>query len=226
MSEAPQSETGIPTNPSLVANSSSAFVLPDAPWRFFHASNLLTYLLAVAGILAIRGGEHGLAWQAGAGLAITSLLDLFDGRFARSFPRTAAQKGFGVQIDSLSDSFAFGAVPVVLAALAVPGRMPYWLMFSLLLYLLCALTRLGYYNLQVGQQSGFVGVPTTLMGLMWSLLWCFRLTAPVIAVMMVAGGLSMVAPIRIPRPTPVVFYSLVALSVLLAGWHISNGLFS
>lgn len=226
MSKASQAQTMSTTNPTVGAKNSSEFVLPDAPWRFFHASNLLTYLLAVAGILAIRGAEHGLAWQAGAGLAIASLLDLFDGRFARSFRRTDAQKGFGVQIDSLSDSFAFGAVPVVIAVLGVPGRMPYWLMFTLVLYLLCALTRLGYYNLQVGQQSGFIGVPTTLMGLMWSLLWCFRLTAPVIALMMVAGGISMVVPIRIPRPTPVVFYSLVALSVLLAGWHLSNGLFS
>ena len=215
MSTAPQPEIR-----SVGSGSSAPIELPDAPWRFFHASNLLTYLLAVAGIMAIRGGEHRLAWQAGAALAIASLLDLFDGRFARSFRRTAAQKGFGVQIDSLSDGFAFGAVPIVLGVLAVPGPMPFWMMLSLLIYLLCALTRLGYYNLQVGQQDGFIGVPTTLMGLMWSLLWCFPLSASVISLMMVAGGISMVAPIRLPRPNPLVFYSVVALGVLLAGWHL------
>src|SRR2546430_8746426 len=91
--------------------------LPRAPWAFFHPSTTLTYLVAVVGVLGIRGYQHGRVWQAGAALDVMSLLDLLDGIFARQFHRTDMQKRFGAQIDSLSDAFAFGAMPVTLLAL-------------------------------------------------------------------------------------------------------------
>jgi CDP-diacylglycerol--serine O-phosphatidyltransferase len=200
--------------------------LPRAPWRFFHLSNLLTYLLVFAAIVAVAGARSGRLWQAGCAIAAASLLDLFDGAFAGRFSRTEARKRFGVQIDSLSDAIAFGAAPVVVGLLQLAGSVPLWWIAAAVFYLLCALTRLGYYNLQTDERGGFVGVPTTLMGLMWSVLWSFALPAAASATAMVLGGAAMVAPLRIARPKPPLFFAVAALSALLAGWHISNGLFS
>ena len=199
--------------------------LPRAPWEFFHPSNTLTYLVAIVGIVAIRGFQHGQVWQAGAALAIASILDIFDGVFAQRFQRTEAQKRFGAEIDSLSDAFAFGAVPVTLFALAAADSINVWWILAAAFYLECALTRLGYYNLQSEGRHGFVGVPTTIMGLLYSLMLCFRLTPGVTAGLLVAGGIAMVAPIQIPRPKPAVFFTVVALAVLLVIWHLSMGLF-
>jgi phosphatidylserine synthase len=198
--------------------------LPRAPWGFFHISNALTYIVPVAGIVAIRGFQHGFVWQAGAALALASLLDLFDGMFAQRFPRTSAQKRFGAQLDSLSDGFAFGALPVAFFAMAAGGEIRYWWILSAAFYLISALTRLGYYNLQHEERGGFVGIPTTIMGMAYSFLLCFRPTTDATAAFLLTGGIVMVAPIRIPRPGPVVFFSVVALAVLLLAWHLSNGL--
>jgi CDP-diacylglycerol--serine O-phosphatidyltransferase len=199
------------------------FDLPEAPWRFFHLSNLVTYGVAIAGVIAIRGAYSGAMWQAGAALAIASLFDLFDGMYARRFSRSPAYKRFGVEIDSLSDAFSFGAVPIAVAT-ASAEEWPWWWISAAIVYLLCALTRLGYYNLQTEERGGFVGVPTTLMGLAWSSLCAFPLTASVSGAMFVAGGVLMVSPLRIPRPKPAILLCVAATAIVLAVWHALNGL--
>ena len=75
-----------------------AFQLPRAPWGFFHLSNSLTYVVPLAGIVSIWGFQHGRVWQAGAALALASLMDLLDGMFAQRFHRTVAQKRFGATV--------------------------------------------------------------------------------------------------------------------------------
>jgi CDP-diacylglycerol--serine O-phosphatidyltransferase len=208
------------------STTSAALSLPRAPWGFFHPSNALTYTVAVVGVVAIRGFLQGRVWQAGAALALASLLDLLDGMFAQRFHRTDAQKRFGAQIDSLSDAFAFGALPVTLFAMVSKNAVNNWWILSAPFYLVCALTRLGYYNLQTEERGGFVGIPTTIMGLLYSFILCFRLSSLTTAAILVMSGIAMVAPIRIPRPKLPVFIGVVAIGVLLLLWHLSNGLFS
>ena len=75
---------------------------PGSPAAHLRASNLVTYV-AVAAALVAAVCTDGPASRslAGAALAVAVVADLFDGRFARLFPRTDEQKRFGVQIDSL-----------------------------------------------------------------------------------------------------------------------------
>jgi CDP-diacylglycerol--serine O-phosphatidyltransferase len=155
-------------------------------------------------------------WEAGFGMATASLLDLFDGTFARRFRRSDDGKRFGVQLDSLSDAIAFGAPPVIVGALQAGGDVSFWWMVAAAFYMLSALTRLRYYNLQTEDRGGFVELPTTLMGLIWLLLWCFHVTGLTYTVVMILGGAAMVAPLRIARPKPLLFFSVVAVAVLLA----------
>ena len=93
-----------------------------SPARYFHRSNLMTYLSLLSGLLAVWAAKELQSWSlAGAFLALCSLSDLVDGRFASLFNRAPDQKEFGVQLDSLTDALTFGLVPIVSLALLLPS---------------------------------------------------------------------------------------------------------
>jgi phosphatidylserine synthase len=86
---------------------------PASAAAMLHASNLLTYASLLAGLSAIIAASWYQARSiAGMGMALIVVLDTFDGRFARRFVRTSAEREFGVQLDSLADAVNSGVVPV------------------------------------------------------------------------------------------------------------------
>src|SRR5688572_8295431 len=96
-------------------------MIPSAASQFRWA-NLLTYLGVTAAALgvAFTTGPETRFWG-GAGIALAIALDLFDGRFARMFPRTADERRVGVEIDSLADVISFGLAPSVCLLRVVPA---------------------------------------------------------------------------------------------------------
>jgi len=189
--------------------------------------NLVTYVAvgaALAACVSVHGSGVGARSFGGALLAVAALADLYDGRFARLFPRTDEQKRFGVQIDSLSYVLSFGLAPVVvLAHVTLFGSAAERAVFSAcgFAYLLCAVTRLAYYNVKEGEgeQAGFVGVPTTLFGLVWSA-WLLGSPGVVVtSVALVAGGAAMVAPLKIARPGVIAFVVLTLAALGLIVTH-------
>ena len=68
-------------------------------------------------------GPSTRSW-AGAGIALALAFDLFDGRFARLFPRTEDEQRVGVEIDSLADVISFGLAPAVCLFRVVPAADP------------------------------------------------------------------------------------------------------
>src|SRR5688572_13018147 len=76
----------------------------SSPLHAFHLSNLLTYGSLLAGVGAIAAGVDDNRAAAGALIALSVILDTFDGRFAGMFVRTPAQRAIGGQLDSLSDA--------------------------------------------------------------------------------------------------------------------------
>jgi phosphatidylserine synthase len=195
-----------------------------SPARYFHASNLLSYaslLMALAAVTLTR--DLGTP-AAGALIAAAALADTFDGRFARRFARTAGQRAFGTQLDSLIDAVAFGAAPVaaVYAATAfdtIAGR-TLWLAAGAF-YGACAVTRLGCYNLEQTEQSSFVGLPAPVAALIIS---SALLTSPSSAVggaaLLALCGVGMVFPIRIPRPRGAALALFAAWPVVLILVHV------
>jgi phosphatidylserine synthase len=69
-----------------------------------------------------------------------------------------------------------------------------------LIYLVSALTRLGFYDLHHGETPGFVGLPTTVAGLVWSSAFLARPSAFAATVLLIACGVAMVSAVPIPRP--------------------------
>ena len=194
------------------------------PAAYLLPSNLVTYLAIAAGVAAAaltRGPED--RHFAGACLAVAALADLFDGRFARLFPLSEDQKSFGVQIDSLADVLSFGLVPAVCLerVAAAEGGARLLLLACCFVYVVCAVTRLAFYNVTQSDGSGFIGVPTTLLGIFWSgWLLAKPPSALVTAIALLVGGASMVSSLRIPRPGLKTFVVIVLTCITLTAVHV------
>ncbi len=192
--------------------------------QFLHPRNTLSYVSVLAGLAAVYAALTSGSW-AGAGgmLALSALADTFDGKFARRFDASPVQQRFGVQFDSLADAVVFGLVPVVCLALLLPfdsagTRSLWWAAASF--YLIAAITRLAAYNLDAESRKGFIGLPTTVAGLIWSSLFLRPPSAVVSIVVLIACGVAMVSYIPIRRPRGWGMAAFVAWPVALILLHV------
>jgi CDP-diacylglycerol--serine O-phosphatidyltransferase len=194
-----------------------------AAGQYLQVSNLVTYLSLLAGLGAIAAAREPGNWSLpGALIALSALADTFDGRFARLFPRTDLAQRFGVQLDSLADALTFGLVPVValnrLLSFDSPAQHAAW-WAAAFFYVVSAITRLGFYNLHHEESAGFVGLPTTVAGLLWSSLFLVRPSAWVALALLVACGIAMVSRLPVPRPRGLGMIGFATWGVLLVGLH-------
>jgi len=111
---------------------------------FYNVSVILTYIslvLAVVGINLAAGGNMNVAVAC---LMLCGVCDMFDGKIARATKRSEDAKTFGIQIDSLCDLVCFGVLPAVIAMeLGVDGVFGTAVLAG---YVLCAVIRLGFFN--------------------------------------------------------------------------------
>jgi CDP-diacylglycerol--serine O-phosphatidyltransferase len=171
-----------------------------ALFRSIRMWNLLTYVSGFTSLLAVIFAAEGSPSAAGLCIGLSSLMDVFDGKFANLFHRTALEKKMGVEIDSLADGVAFGFAPVV--CLLFLGGVQLWSLVAGGLYIVAALTRLSFYNVMSQEEDArdFVGVPTTVIGVFWTLVLLFPGLSSLAGVFFIVFGLLMVAPLRIRRP--------------------------
>ena len=108
-------------------------------------------------------------------LMFSGFCDAFDGRVARmKKDRTEEAKGFGIQIDSLTDIVAFGLLPACLGIceLKYTGKLEEWGFAAAAVcavYVLAAMIRLAYYNVheeerqkkENGAAHSYIGLPVT-----------------------------------------------------------------
>lgn len=153
---------------------------------FYNYTVILTYMSLVSSVMGIFlamgvfGGEpHPTA--AIVCLMVSGLCDMFDGKVARTKKnRTEDEKKFGIQIDSLCDAICFGVLPAVIGysvGLDSWADMP-----VLVLFPLCAVIRLAYFN--VAEESRqkktedvrkvYEGLPVTSVALILPLLYSFH----------------------------------------------------
>jgi CDP-diacylglycerol--serine O-phosphatidyltransferase len=197
---------------------------PASPLRVFHASNLLTYASLIAGVGAIAFAARGGRSVAGALLAMSVVLDTFDGRFAGLFRRTGPQREIGVQLDSLSDAIAFGIAPAVcMGALRVEWESQasaglFWL--SVVAYAGCAISRLAFYNVTHEQSEGFVGLPVPVAALILATALLFDPGMAWVAALFVMTAAAMVSPLPIPRPRGLGLAAFTCWPLLLIAGHI------
>ena len=133
---------------------------------FYNYTVILTYLgmlFGFSGITCILSENRKGALLC---LMIAGICDMFDGKIASTMQRTRKEKRFGVQIDSLSDLICFGVLPALIVYTADDGPFRF---VSPAAYLLCALIRLAWFNVdeeerqefETGRRRVYYGLPVT-----------------------------------------------------------------
>ena len=101
-------------------------------------------------------------------LMAAGFCDMFDGAIASTMKRTQQEKCFGIQIDSFSDLICFGALPAMIMCSCAAFSRPICIGIGAL-YLLCALIRLAWFNVDEEERQGkedgcrhtYLGLPVT-----------------------------------------------------------------
>jgi len=196
----------------------------------YNKSVILTYagvVMSVAGIfLALHGTYIRYAVML---LIIAGICDLFDGKIARACKRTEEEKSFGIQIDSLADMVDFVAFPVILLYCLTGGNRWYHYLIYVI-YTLCAVIRLGYFNITVeGRQteepvSHYNGLPVTYAAMIFPLTWLASQVIParwlpdnlfgyiVYPAVMLLTAAAFILNIKIAKPRGIAYIFLILLA--------------
>lgn len=143
---------------------------------FYDYTVILTYLSLVSAVVGMILTARGNLGAAVLCLAAAGICDAFDGIVARSKKnRTADEKSFGIQIDSLCDLVSFGVFPAVWCYHSgvdgVVGAV------CMAVYVLCAVIRLAFFNVmeekrqqaESGCNKTYRGLPVTTAAIIFPL---------------------------------------------------------
>ena len=161
---------------------------------------ILTYLSLISGSLGIFASLSGLGhpYYGVFFLLFCGLCDAFDGKVASTKKkRTDEEKRFGIQIDSLSDLVAFGVLPAAIGVAMyhrsmflneLPNKklLDFFIYGFLALYVLAALIRLAYFNVQEetrqkcekGKRKEYTGLPVTSSALIFPFVMLLQFLSP------------------------------------------------
>ncbi len=152
---------------------------------FYNYTVILTYLSLVSGLIGMKSAFDGRIGLAVCCLAFSGFCDMFDGVVARSKKnRTADEKNFGIQLDSLCDVICFGVFPAIF--LYFSGVDSMLGVAILVFYVLCAVIRLAFFNvLEIKRQTteggcakGYRGLPVTSAAIIFPFFYLVDLLLP------------------------------------------------
>ena len=172
---------------------------------------ILTYIGMLTGFIGISYTLDGNIHGSLVCLMVAGLCDMFDGKIASTKQdRTPQECRFGVQIDSLSDLICFGALPATIIYATSGGKLH---LIIPGLYLLCALIRLAWFNVdEETRQEGdgerrviYTGLPVTFAAVIFPITmalcntfdWKFSRFG---AILMAITAVSFVSPFQLRRP--------------------------
>ena len=165
---------------------------------------LLTYLGFASGVFGIISAMNGNLLVSVIALMFSGLCDMFDGKVARTKKkRTAEEKHFGIQLDSLSDLVCFGVLPAVIGYKL--GLDKCYLIPVVILFPLAAMIRLAYFNvLEIlrdgnGPVKEYIGLPVTSAALIFPFEWIFKKLLGCYFVYLYGGLLLIVGALFITR---------------------------
>lgn len=153
-------------------------------------------------------------------LIISGVCDMFDGAVARRCKRTDKEKEFGIQLDSLADTIAFVAYPIVILLYVTNCSTPAILIS--IFYAVAGITRLGWFNIMTDTNKGFYqGLPVTLSALIIPLVYIimkllnftnFSLIFTIMYFMIAAG---FILNFKLKKPGLKVLICLAVLAILV-----------
>lgn len=146
-------------------------------------SCIITYIGLIAGVLSAFFAFNKIAFAAEQSylryslicLIIAGVCDMFDGKIARMCKRTEEEKNFGIQLDSLADTFNFLAVPVIL--MLCLGMDNWYHVVAYCAFIICGVARLAFFNINAdGDQpvKFYKGLPVTTTAFIYPILGLMR----------------------------------------------------
>ena len=142
----------------------------------WNKSVILTYIGVGFAVLGICLAGSGAVLEAIACLMAAGVCDLFDGAVARRCNRTEAQKLFGIELDSLADVMGFLALPTAICT--GMGMRKWYHIAALLLFCICGIARLAFFNSSDADGEGPVkyyrGLPVTYTALILPLAYLLK----------------------------------------------------
>ena len=151
---------------------------------------------------------------------------MFDGFIARKCKRTAEEKHYGVELDSLADTVGFVATPVVLAFSL--GVKEWYEVAMLIFFMICGVARLAFFNILVEKDSNkpvkyYRGLPVTftafflpIVYLAISKLLPSDITPIMYVTTMAIIGMLNILDFHCPKPKPA-FYGVFSILAILTG---------
>ena len=195
----------------------------------FNKSCLITYLGITFGVMSMYLAFENMVCRDSyiigyslICLVLAGICDMFDGKFARACKRTDEEKAFGIELDSLADTFCFLAVPVVF--MLCLGMNEWYHIVSYVLFVLCGVSRLGYFNINADLEQAtkvYQGLPVTSTAIsypVFGLLSIVISTADLRIVYLIVTILTtilMVVNIKIPKFTGVWYKIIPVLAAIL-----------
>lgn len=177
---------------------------------FYNYTVILTYCGLLISFLGMGFAIEGNMTAAFLCLMASGLCDMFDGKVASTRERNAGEKHFGIEIDSLSDIVCFGVFPAIILHMQQPHRLLAIICGSL--YLLCALIRLAYFNVDEAQRqqqtehrrSEYQGLPVSTCPIIIPLVYAidshFNTLMLVTPLTMVLLGIAFLTPFPLKKP--------------------------
>ncbi len=192
---------------------------------FYNYTVILTYIGTAFGFVGITYAWAGNLKAALICLMVAGFCDMFDGKIASTRKRTRQEKRFGIQIDSLSDLFCFGALPAMITLCAC-GINPVNTAIGVI-YFLCALIRLAWFNVdeeerqstEEGSRKTYLGLPVTSSAiivpvLMGTGLYLRLAVDKIFPWILLATAIAFITPFKLKKPALVGKLVLLALGVL------------
>ncbi|MBQ0052268.1 MAG: CDP-alcohol phosphatidyltransferase family protein [Treponema sp.] len=180
-------------------------------------------------------------------LMIAGVMDMFDGKVASTKKnRTPSEKLFGIQIDSMADIISYGVFPSLIVYKLAIGDIQYPIEHPMqarcvicicALYLLCALIRLSYFNVDEMERQNkttesrheYRGLPVTSVALILPAVFIVNYFAgnvrPPIqpaAILLIIMAVMFISPFKMPKPALIgkiimILIGIVELVMLILG---------
>ena len=200
---------------------------------FYNYTVILTYLGTICGFVGITYMANGNLKMALIFLMIAGFCDLFDGKIASTMKRTKSEKRFGIQIDSLSDLICFGVLPAFIVSQC--SDVPVVRVLVPALYMLCALIRLAWFNVdeeerqdrEEGGRELYLGLPVTTSALFVpmfiSAIKLLKLPMNYVApAILLVIAIAFITPFHVKKPgwagkIAMVIFGIAGLALVIAG---------
>ena len=202
---------------------------------FYNYTVWLTYAGAAAAVCGIFFSAGGHPFWGVICLLFAGATDMFDGKIASTMKRNEAEKNFGIQIDSLCDLISFGVLPVAIGyGLGLSGGFFY---ISAVLYILCAIIRLAYFNVdeimrqknENGSRKTYYGLPVTAAAMLFPLIYGMKdllgaALLPVYQAALFAVAAAFILKFKIRKPRGAALWVIFALGLAVVALVITAGL--